>query len=144
MDLIRDEEAVSSTRHRGRGSQQYSSEVQQPTAPDRPEPNPAKPLDLGRDHTGPAGRQFTPKRSLVRTQYRPPQETAGQSGDTASAESPLSSFSPPARKLWTVDEVLDFAEEAGLDRGEAAEALRERRYRAQVEADPPAVNVLAG
>ena len=40
-----------------------------------------------------------------------------------------------ARKLWTVDEVLDFAEEAGLDRDEAAEALRERRYRAQVEAD---------
>lgn len=40
-----------------------------------------------------------------------------------------------ARKLWTVEEVLDFGEEAGLDRGEAAEALRERRYRAQVEDD---------
>ncbi|MDP9844129.1 DsbA family oxidoreductase [Streptosporangium lutulentum] len=40
-----------------------------------------------------------------------------------------------ARKLWTLDEVLDFAEEVGLDRGEAAQALRERRYRAQVEAD---------
>ena len=40
-----------------------------------------------------------------------------------------------ARKLWTVDEVLDFAEEAGLDRAAAAEALHDRRYRAQVEAD---------
>jgi predicted DsbA family dithiol-disulfide isomerase len=40
-----------------------------------------------------------------------------------------------ARKLWTVDEVLDFAEEVGLDRGLAAEVLRERRYRAQVQAD---------
>ena len=40
-----------------------------------------------------------------------------------------------ARRLWTVDEVLDFAAEAGLDREEAAEALRDRRYRAQVAAD---------
>jgi predicted DsbA family dithiol-disulfide isomerase len=40
-----------------------------------------------------------------------------------------------ARKLWTMGDVLDFAEEVGLDRGEATEALRERRYRAQVEAD---------
>lgn len=40
-----------------------------------------------------------------------------------------------ARRLWTVDEVLDFAADAGLDREEAAEALRDRRYRAQVAAD---------
>jgi predicted DsbA family dithiol-disulfide isomerase len=40
-----------------------------------------------------------------------------------------------ARRLWTVDEVLDFAAEAGLDREEAAEALRDRRYRARVAAD---------
>jgi predicted DsbA family dithiol-disulfide isomerase len=40
-----------------------------------------------------------------------------------------------ARKLWTADEVLDFAEEAGLNRGEAAEALHERRFRKQVQAD---------
>jgi predicted DsbA family dithiol-disulfide isomerase len=40
-----------------------------------------------------------------------------------------------ARRLWTADEVLDFAAEAGLDREEAAEALRDRRYRAQVAAD---------
>ena len=40
-----------------------------------------------------------------------------------------------ARKLWTVDEVLDFAAEVGLDRDEAAEALRSRRYRGQVAAD---------
>lgn len=40
-----------------------------------------------------------------------------------------------ARKLWTVDEVLDFADEVGLDRAEAAAALQDRRYRAQVEAD---------
>jgi predicted DsbA family dithiol-disulfide isomerase len=40
-----------------------------------------------------------------------------------------------ARELWTMGEVLDFAEEMGLDRGEAAQALRERRYRPQVEAD---------
>ena len=40
-----------------------------------------------------------------------------------------------ARRLWTVDEVLDFAAEAGLDREEAAGALRDRRYRAQVAAD---------
>jgi predicted DsbA family dithiol-disulfide isomerase len=47
-----------------------------------------------------------------------------------------------ARKLWTVDEVLHFAEEIGLDRGEAAEALRERRYRAQVDADQRAAERL--
>ncbi|MGW2622098.1 DsbA family oxidoreductase [Micromonospora taraxaci] len=40
-----------------------------------------------------------------------------------------------ARKLWTADEVLDFAAEVGLDRAEAAEALRSRRYRARVTAD---------
>jgi hypothetical protein len=40
-----------------------------------------------------------------------------------------------ACKLWTVDEVLDFAEEVGLDRADAAEALHDRRYRAQVDAD---------
>jgi predicted DsbA family dithiol-disulfide isomerase len=40
-----------------------------------------------------------------------------------------------ARRLWTADEVLDFAAEVGLDREEAAEALRDRRYRAQVAAD---------
>jgi predicted DsbA family dithiol-disulfide isomerase len=40
-----------------------------------------------------------------------------------------------ARRLWTADEVLDFAAEAGLDREEAAGALRDRRYRAQVAAD---------
>ena len=39
-----------------------------------------------------------------------------------------------ARRLWTVDEVLDFAAEAGLDRERAAGALRDRRYRAQVAA----------
>jgi predicted DsbA family dithiol-disulfide isomerase len=47
-----------------------------------------------------------------------------------------------ARKLWTVGEVLDFAEETGLDRGKAAEALRERRYRAQVDADQRAAERL--
>ncbi|MEU4679144.1 DsbA family oxidoreductase [Micromonospora sp. NPDC023737] len=40
-----------------------------------------------------------------------------------------------ARKLWTADEVLGFAAEVGLDRAEAAEALRSRRYRARVAAD---------
>lgn len=40
-----------------------------------------------------------------------------------------------ARKLWTADDVLDSAEEAGLNRGEAAEALHERRYRRQGQAD---------
>ncbi|MGW4465178.1 DsbA family oxidoreductase [Micromonospora sp. NPDC004704] len=40
-----------------------------------------------------------------------------------------------ARKLWTVHEVLDFAAEVGLDRAEAAEALRDRRYRGRVAAD---------
>ncbi|GIH44962.1 Predicted dithiol-disulfide isomerase, DsbA family [Microbispora rosea] len=40
-----------------------------------------------------------------------------------------------ARKLWTAEEVLDFAEEVGLDRDGAAEALRSRRYRARVAAD---------
>src|ERR1700754_5066434 len=37
-----------------------------------------------------------------------------------------------ARKLWTVDEVLDFAADVGLDDAGAAEALRSRRYRARV------------
>ncbi|GGO19069.1 DsbA family oxidoreductase [Micromonospora parathelypteridis] len=40
-----------------------------------------------------------------------------------------------ARKLWTAEEVLDFAAEVGLDRAGAAEALRSRRYRARVAAD---------
>lgn len=40
-----------------------------------------------------------------------------------------------ARKLWTADEVLGFAAEVSLDRAEAAEALRSRRYRARVAAD---------
>ncbi|MEU8018609.1 DsbA family oxidoreductase [Micromonospora parva] len=40
-----------------------------------------------------------------------------------------------ARKLWTVEEVLGFAAEVGLDRDGAAEALRSRRYRARVAAD---------
>jgi predicted DsbA family dithiol-disulfide isomerase len=40
-----------------------------------------------------------------------------------------------ARKLWTAEEVLDFAAEAGLDRDGAAEALRSRRYRDQVAAE---------
>ncbi|MDX2708358.1 DsbA family oxidoreductase [Streptomyces sp. PA03-6a] len=40
-----------------------------------------------------------------------------------------------ARELWTREQVLDFATEAGLDRTEAAEALRDRRYRARVDAD---------
>jgi predicted DsbA family dithiol-disulfide isomerase len=40
-----------------------------------------------------------------------------------------------ARKLWTVAEVLAFAAEIGLDQREAAEALRMRRYRDQVNAD---------
>ncbi|GHJ37732.1 DsbA family protein [Streptomyces sp. TS71-3] len=39
------------------------------------------------------------------------------------------------RELWTEDQVLDFAADAGLDREEAAEALREGRYRARVAAD---------
>ncbi|GAA5190450.1 DsbA family oxidoreductase [Rugosimonospora acidiphila] len=40
-----------------------------------------------------------------------------------------------ARKLWTAEEVLDFAAEVGLDRAGAAEALRSRRYQARVTAD---------
>ncbi|MCG5451634.1 DsbA family oxidoreductase [Micromonospora hortensis] len=40
-----------------------------------------------------------------------------------------------ARKLWTVEEVLDFAAEVGLDSAGAADALRSRRYRARVAAD---------
>src|SRR5215470_11926988 len=40
-----------------------------------------------------------------------------------------------ARKLWTAEEVLDFAAEVGLDRDGAAEALRSRRYRSRVAAD---------
>ncbi|GIF62367.1 disulfide isomerase [Asanoa ishikariensis] len=38
-----------------------------------------------------------------------------------------------ARKLWTEDEVLDFAADVGLEG--AAEALRSRRYRGRVDAD---------
>ncbi|MFG1894319.1 DsbA family protein [Micromonospora zamorensis] len=40
-----------------------------------------------------------------------------------------------ARKLWTAEEVLDFAAEVGLDRADAAEALRSRRYQARVATD---------
>ncbi|WP_432043116.1 DsbA family oxidoreductase [Streptomyces cadmiisoli] len=40
-----------------------------------------------------------------------------------------------ARELWTREQVLDFTAEVGLDREEAAEALRERRYRDRVAAD---------
>jgi predicted DsbA family dithiol-disulfide isomerase len=40
-----------------------------------------------------------------------------------------------ARKLWTVGEVVAFAAEIGLDAEEAAEVLRDRRYRARVNAD---------
>jgi predicted DsbA family dithiol-disulfide isomerase len=47
-----------------------------------------------------------------------------------------------ARKLWSADEVLDFAAEVGLDREEAAEALRDRRYRDQVAADQHAAERL--
>ncbi|MFB7290630.1 DsbA family oxidoreductase [Actinacidiphila glaucinigra] len=39
------------------------------------------------------------------------------------------------RELWTIEQVLDFAVEAGLDGEEAAEALRDRRYLARVTAD---------
>ncbi|MDX3238705.1 DsbA family oxidoreductase [Streptomyces sp. ME03-5709C] len=39
------------------------------------------------------------------------------------------------RELWTVEQVLDFAAEAGIDREDAAEALHGRRYRARVAAD---------
>ncbi|MFD3453836.1 DsbA family protein [Streptomyces sp. NPDC058691] len=39
------------------------------------------------------------------------------------------------RDLWTKDQVLGFAAEAGLDRDEADRALSDRRYRAQVAAD---------
>lgn len=40
-----------------------------------------------------------------------------------------------ARNLWTTDEVLDFAAEVDLDRADAAQALRSRRFEAQVVAD---------
>ncbi|GAA4587346.1 DsbA family oxidoreductase [Planotetraspora phitsanulokensis] len=40
-----------------------------------------------------------------------------------------------ARRLWTAEEVLDFAAEIGLDRAGAAEALHSRRFLAQVTAD---------
>jgi predicted DsbA family dithiol-disulfide isomerase len=40
-----------------------------------------------------------------------------------------------ARKLWTLEEVLDFAAEVGLDRDGAMTALHERRYEARVTAD---------
>jgi predicted DsbA family dithiol-disulfide isomerase len=40
-----------------------------------------------------------------------------------------------ARKLWTAEEVLGFAADAGLDRDGAAEALDSRRYRDRVAAD---------
>jgi len=40
-----------------------------------------------------------------------------------------------ARKLWTTQEVLDFATEVDLDPAGAAKALRSRRYRTRVAAD---------
>jgi len=40
-----------------------------------------------------------------------------------------------ARKLWTAPEVLQFAGEIGLDKREAAQALGDRRFRDQVNAD---------
>ncbi|GIH18546.1 DsbA family oxidoreductase [Rugosimonospora africana] len=40
-----------------------------------------------------------------------------------------------ARKLWILDQVLDFAAEVGLDRDGAAKALHDRRYRERVAAD---------
>jgi predicted DsbA family dithiol-disulfide isomerase len=40
-----------------------------------------------------------------------------------------------ARALWTLQEVVDFAEEVGLDRAEAVEVLTDRRYRSRVAAD---------
>ncbi|WP_203886001.1 DsbA family oxidoreductase [Planotetraspora kaengkrachanensis] len=40
-----------------------------------------------------------------------------------------------ARNLWTANEVLDFAAEIGLDRAEAEQALRSRRFLAQVTDD---------
>lgn len=39
------------------------------------------------------------------------------------------------RRLWTESEVLAFAAEIGLDRAEAAKALRERTYRNRVASD---------
>jgi predicted DsbA family dithiol-disulfide isomerase len=39
------------------------------------------------------------------------------------------------RKLWTIDQVVDFAGEIGLDRGEARDALESRRFRRQVEGE---------
>ncbi|GAA1294362.1 protein disulfide-isomerase [Planotetraspora silvatica] len=47
-----------------------------------------------------------------------------------------------ARKLWTAEEVLDFAAEAGLDRDGAAEALAGRRYHDRVAADQRAAQRL--
>lgn len=38
-----------------------------------------------------------------------------------------------ARKLWTIDEVVDFAAEIGLDAAEARRALESRSYRSRVE-----------
>jgi len=40
-----------------------------------------------------------------------------------------------ARKLWTLEDVLAFAGEIGLDPQDASAALHERRYRSRVEAD---------
>jgi predicted DsbA family dithiol-disulfide isomerase len=37
------------------------------------------------------------------------------------------------RNLWTIDQLVEFASEIGLDRTEAREVLESRRYRAQVE-----------
>lgn len=47
-----------------------------------------------------------------------------------------------ARKLWTSEQVLDFAEEVHLDRDGAAEALQSRRYRTHVAADQRAARRL--
>jgi predicted DsbA family dithiol-disulfide isomerase len=37
------------------------------------------------------------------------------------------------RNLWTIDQLVEFAAEIGLDRAEAGKVLQSRRYRAQVE-----------
>jgi predicted DsbA family dithiol-disulfide isomerase len=47
-----------------------------------------------------------------------------------------------SRKLWTKQQVLDFADEIGLDHVEAAEVLRDRRYQARVAADQHAAERL--
>ncbi|WP_433528783.1 hypothetical protein ACQPYA_20885 [Micromonospora sp. CA-263727] len=50
----------------------YSSEVQQPCQPSPTGTSATRPNDLASSLIRPACRKFTPKRSLVRSQYRPP------------------------------------------------------------------------